>query len=251
MTVTGGIGDADEPRVEDLAGGRPWRRRRSRSRATSAASRADRDGETESNERIEAPPRDAMELPSVPGSIRRLGADGFRCVAAPLRTPRAEPVHPASSRRQEDRPTVTDLDYGRFEALTFDCYGTLIDWEAGILAGLRPVLRRARRDEPHRRRAARGVRRRRSGAGERPVPALPRDPRALPARGRRRLRASRRTSPRWRPSPIRSATGRRSPIRSMRCGGSTSASGSASSPTATTTCSRGRRRASRPTSTGS
>jgi 2-haloacid dehalogenase len=35
---------------------------------------------------------------------------------------------------------VTELDYGRFEALTFDCYGTLIDWEAGILAGLRPVL---------------------------------------------------------------------------------------------------------------
>jgi 2-haloacid dehalogenase len=35
---------------------------------------------------------------------------------------------------------VTDLDYRRFEALTFDCYGTLIDWEAGILAGLRRVL---------------------------------------------------------------------------------------------------------------
>ena len=35
---------------------------------------------------------------------------------------------------------MTELDYGRFEALTFDCYGTLIDWEAGILAGLRPVL---------------------------------------------------------------------------------------------------------------
>jgi 2-haloacid dehalogenase len=35
---------------------------------------------------------------------------------------------------------VTDLDYGRFEALTFDCYGTLIDWEAGIVAALRPVL---------------------------------------------------------------------------------------------------------------
>ena len=32
------------------------------------------------------------------------------------------------------------LDYGRFEALTFDCYGTLIDWEAGILAGLRAGL---------------------------------------------------------------------------------------------------------------
>jgi 2-haloacid dehalogenase len=37
---------------------------------------------------------------------------------------------------------VTDgaIDYGRFEALTFDCYGTLIDWETGILAGLRRSL---------------------------------------------------------------------------------------------------------------
>ncbi|HEX5450998.1 MAG TPA: haloacid dehalogenase type II [Candidatus Limnocylindrales bacterium] len=35
---------------------------------------------------------------------------------------------------------MTDLDYRRFEALTFDCYGTLIDWEAGILAALGPVL---------------------------------------------------------------------------------------------------------------
>ncbi|MBA3877055.1 MAG: haloacid dehalogenase type II [Anaerolinea sp.] len=32
------------------------------------------------------------------------------------------------------------MDYGAFDALTFDCYGTLIDWEAGILAGLRAVL---------------------------------------------------------------------------------------------------------------
>jgi 2-haloacid dehalogenase len=37
---------------------------------------------------------------------------------------------------------VTDLDYDRFDALTFDCYGTLIDWEAGILAGIRPSLER-------------------------------------------------------------------------------------------------------------
>ena len=35
---------------------------------------------------------------------------------------------------------MTELDYGRFEALTFDCYGTLIDWESGILAGLREAL---------------------------------------------------------------------------------------------------------------
>ena len=32
------------------------------------------------------------------------------------------------------------IDFGRFDALTFDCYGTLIDWEAGILAGLHRVL---------------------------------------------------------------------------------------------------------------
>ena len=27
-----------------------------------------------------------------------------------------------------------------FDVLTFDCYGTLIDWEAGLLAGLRAIL---------------------------------------------------------------------------------------------------------------
>jgi len=43
---------------------------------------------------------------------------------------------------------VTGLDYGRFEALTFDCYGTLIDWESGILAGLRPMLARHAVDRP-------------------------------------------------------------------------------------------------------
>jgi 2-haloalkanoic acid dehalogenase type II len=35
---------------------------------------------------------------------------------------------------------LTDLDYGAFDALTFDCYGTLIDWETGITAGLRQSL---------------------------------------------------------------------------------------------------------------
>ena len=33
------------------------------------------------------------------------------------------------------------LDYGRFEALTFDCYGTLIDWETGLSEAFEPVLR--------------------------------------------------------------------------------------------------------------
>jgi 2-haloacid dehalogenase len=30
-----------------------------------------------------------------------------------------------------------------FKVLTFDCYGTLIDWESGILAALQPLLARA------------------------------------------------------------------------------------------------------------
>jgi 2-haloacid dehalogenase len=32
------------------------------------------------------------------------------------------------------------LDFNRFEVLTFDCYGTLIDWESGILSALHRVL---------------------------------------------------------------------------------------------------------------
>ncbi len=35
---------------------------------------------------------------------------------------------------------MSELDYGAFNALTFDCYGTLIDWESGILAALRTVI---------------------------------------------------------------------------------------------------------------
>ena len=32
------------------------------------------------------------------------------------------------------------LDFARFQVLTFDCYGTLIDWETGILSTLRPLV---------------------------------------------------------------------------------------------------------------
>lgn len=35
---------------------------------------------------------------------------------------------------------MTDLDLREFKALSFDCYGTLIDWERGILDGLRGAL---------------------------------------------------------------------------------------------------------------
>jgi 2-haloacid dehalogenase len=33
------------------------------------------------------------------------------------------------------------LDFTRFEVLSFDCYGTLIDWEKGILGALQPVFK--------------------------------------------------------------------------------------------------------------
>ena len=34
----------------------------------------------------------------------------------------------------------TPIDYGDVDALTFDCYGTLIDWEAGLSAAIGPIL---------------------------------------------------------------------------------------------------------------
>ena len=42
---------------------------------------------------------------------------------------------------------MSTIDFGTFDALTFDCYGTLIDWEAGILAALRPLVGGAVGDE--------------------------------------------------------------------------------------------------------
>src|SRR5258708_5865732 len=33
------------------------------------------------------------------------------------------------------------MDFSPFTHLTFDCYGTLIDWESGILAAISPLLR--------------------------------------------------------------------------------------------------------------
>jgi 2-haloacid dehalogenase len=39
-----------------------------------------------------------------------------------------------------------DLDLSKVAALSFDCYGTLIDWESGIVAALQPWLARNRLD---------------------------------------------------------------------------------------------------------
>lgn len=35
---------------------------------------------------------------------------------------------------------MPELDFSRFDALTFDCYGTLIDWEAGLTRALHDAL---------------------------------------------------------------------------------------------------------------
>src|SRR3954470_3128067 len=35
---------------------------------------------------------------------------------------------------------MATIDFGAVDVLTFDCYGTLIDWERGILGGLRPLV---------------------------------------------------------------------------------------------------------------
>jgi 2-haloacid dehalogenase len=40
----------------------------------------------------------------------------------------------------ESTPKLTD-----FRALTFDCYGTLIDWESGMIEALKPLTSKARR----------------------------------------------------------------------------------------------------------
>jgi 2-haloacid dehalogenase len=37
---------------------------------------------------------------------------------------------------------ATALDFRRFEVLSFDCFGTLIDFERGVLTALRPILDR-------------------------------------------------------------------------------------------------------------
>jgi 2-haloacid dehalogenase len=37
---------------------------------------------------------------------------------------------------------MATLDFGAFDVLTFDCYGTLIDWETGIATSLRPLFAR-------------------------------------------------------------------------------------------------------------
>jgi 2-haloacid dehalogenase len=51
--------------------------------------------------------------------------------------------HPAPTNPlpQKEHNVTTDLDLTKYKALSFDCYGTLIDWETGIAAVLAPWAR--------------------------------------------------------------------------------------------------------------
>ena len=40
----------------------------------------------------------------------------------------------------ESAVVTAPIDFDAFDVLTFDCYGTLIDWETGLLAAMRPVV---------------------------------------------------------------------------------------------------------------
>src|SRR5258708_7379285 len=66
---------------------------------------------------------------------RRRGDDshpGDGCLRA------REQLSPGTGKRDRGRGRV--MDFSRFKLVTFDCYGTLIDWEAGIPPFVRPWL---------------------------------------------------------------------------------------------------------------
>jgi 2-haloacid dehalogenase len=77
---------------------------------------------------------------------------------------------------------------GDFSALTFDCYGTLIDWETDILAALRPwtTAHGVEVDDEELLAAFGRAESRREAAD--PTAPLPADPCRRPGRPRRRAR---------------------------------------------------------------
>ena len=112
------------------------------------------------------------------------------------------------------------LDFGRFDALTFDCYGTLIDWETGIVGGPagRSSTRAASRPSADEllETFARHEAEAEAGPYLRYREVLGRSLRGVCAE----LGGRSRPTPRSRHSAARSATGPRSPIRPTRSPGS-------------------------------
>src|SRR6185312_3553032 len=66
---------------------------------------------------------------------------GWRSVRARPVGGQPWPASSSTSLGDARMSVVTELDLTSFSALSFDCYGTLIDWEAGIAAVLSPWAR--------------------------------------------------------------------------------------------------------------
>ena len=143
---------------------------------------------------------------------------------------------------------MAPIGFSRFDALTFDCYGTLIDWERGILNAFQLVLSR------HDVAPSEDELLELFAGHEAAIEAGPyRTYREVLASSAYAVCADLGVEPTDR-SIIEFGgwvTGRRFRIRPRRCGRSQRAFGSASSPTATTTCSRARAAGWAWTSTGS
>ncbi len=58
------------------------------------------------------------------------------------------PVYGHRDARRQNQPGWATMKLSDFKVLTFDCYGTLIDWESGIVAALAPLTERLPRPLP-------------------------------------------------------------------------------------------------------
>ena len=132
-------------------------------------------------------------------------------------------------------PRLTD-----YRVLTFDCYGTLIDWECGIWDALQPLHHAQRQDRKrgHPRRRTPGLRAMREPAGAGHArPALSGPARPACTGASRRAWVSKAAPSSTRRSALPCRTGQRSRTPPMRCASSSAATSSSSCPTCTATAS--------------
>src|SRR3954465_14357680 len=69
-----------------------------------------------------------------------MGRRRTACRHPPRARPLARPRRPAPRPERWHDRAVAPIDFEQFDVLTFDCYGTLIDWESGILSALHAAL---------------------------------------------------------------------------------------------------------------
>jgi 2-haloacid dehalogenase len=59
--------------------------------------------------------------------------------------PSGSTIHPMTSSKSSAPSGRAAAKLTQFKVLTFDCYGTLIDWESGMIEALKPLTSKARR----------------------------------------------------------------------------------------------------------